>query len=76
MDFGILPLGLPVDAQNHVDGRMIRPLIAHVHASSRAHARVPVPAPAQKDNNRLRGWKSRILPEEQVSPQHVDHPKD
>lgn len=65
-DFGNLPLGLPEDAQNHVDGRTIRPLIVHVHASFRAHARVPVPAPAQKDNNRLRGWKSRILPVEQV----------
>lgn len=66
MDFGNLPLDFPEDAQNHVDGRTIRPLIVHVHASSRAHARVPVRVLAQKDNNRPRGWKSRILPVEQV----------
>lgn len=65
-DFGNLPLDLPVDAQNHVDGRTTRPLIFHVHASSRAHARVPVRVLVQKDNNRPRGWRSRILPVEQV----------
>lgn len=66
MDFGILPLDPPVDAQNHVAGMTIRPKIVHVHATSRAHARVLVPVLVQKDNNRLRGWRSQTLLEEQV----------
>lgn len=64
MDFGILPLDPPVDAQNHVAGKTIRPKIVRVHATSHAHARVPVLV--QKDNNRLRGWRSQTLLEEQV----------